>query len=69
MCAWNRGDGGQRMQKQSWKMGRLQTSLCDTDKVERGAGADFDNLPWTELASAKWLLNTKIYSQLSQDSF
>lgn len=30
------GDGVQRMQRQSWKMGRLLTSHRKTDKVKRG---------------------------------
>lgn len=34
-CAWRRVDGVQRMQRQTWKTGRLLTSHSDTDNVER----------------------------------
>lgn len=56
MGAWKRGDGVQRMQRQSWKTGRLLTSRRDTDKVtreERGEEADFDRPPWTVFCISK----------------
>lgn len=49
-----RGDGVQRMQRQSWKMGRLLTSHRKTDKVKRAEEeVDFDSSPWAVFCISK----------------
>lgn len=69
MGAWKRGDGVQRMQRQSYKMGRLLTSHCDTDKVKREERRlTLTAHPGLCSASAKWLLLTEFNQQLSPDS-
>lgn len=53
-----RGDGVQRMQRQSWKMGRLLTSHSKTDKVKRvERRLTLTARPGLCSASAKWLLS------------
>lgn len=47
-----RGDGEQRMQRQSGKTGRLMTSHSDTDEAE-GEEADFDGPLWAVYCISK----------------
>lgn len=69
MSAWKRVYGVQRMQRQTWKTGRLLTSHSDTDKVKREERRlTLTAHPGLYSASAKWLLFTEIYQQLSPDS-
>jgi len=52
--ARNRGDGVQRMQRQSRKIGRLLTSQAVIDEEERrGEEADFDSSPWAVFCISK----------------
>lgn len=63
-------DGVQRMQRQTWKIGRLLTSHSDTDNVKREERRlTLTAHPGLYSASAKWLLFTEIYQLFSPESF
>lgn len=69
VCVWKRVYGVQRMQRQTWKVGRLLTSHSDTDKMSK----EQRRLTLTAhtglySASAKWLLLSEMYQQLALQS-
>lgn len=69
VCVWKRVYGVQRMQRQTWKRGRLLTSHGETDNMSKEQRRlTLTARPGLHSASAKWLILSQMYRLLALES-